>query len=106
VSDNHQSPLYEEAALSRIQQAIDTLEAERAEVQAHLGWLEQQISEFHAHNGGSATAAPARSVRHATARRASTRRATPAAAKATPRRASSSFSPSTLGAPLAISERP
>jgi DNA-binding MarR family transcriptional regulator len=30
--------------LSRIQQVIDTLEAERAEVQAHLAWLEQQIS--------------------------------------------------------------
>jgi predicted transcriptional regulator len=76
VSDNHQSPLYEEAALSRIQQVIDTLEVERAEVQAHLAWLEQQISEFHAHNDGSATAASARSVRRATARRASTRRAT------------------------------
>jgi predicted transcriptional regulator len=62
--------------LSRIQQVIDTLEAERAEVQEHLAWLEQQISEFHAHNDGSATAAPARSVRRATARRASTRRAT------------------------------
>lgn len=62
--------------MSRIQQVIDTLEAERAEVQEHLAWLEQQISEFHAHNGGSGTAAPARSTRRATARRASKRRAT------------------------------
>ena len=62
--------------MSRIQQVIDTLEAERAEVQEHLAWLEQQIKEFHAHNGGSAAAAPTRSVRRATARRASDRRAT------------------------------
>jgi predicted transcriptional regulator len=62
--------------LSRIQQVIDTLEAERAEVQKHLAWLEQQIKEFHTHSGGSAAAAPTRSVRRATARRASNRRAT------------------------------
>jgi predicted transcriptional regulator len=62
--------------LSRIQQVINTLEAERVEVQKHLAWLEQQINEFHAHNGRSAAAAPARSVRRATARRASNRRAT------------------------------
>jgi predicted transcriptional regulator len=62
--------------LSRIQQVIDTLEAERAEVQKHLAWIEQQIKEFHAYSGGSAAVAPARSVRRATARRASTRRAT------------------------------
>jgi predicted ArsR family transcriptional regulator len=62
--------------LSRIKQVIETLEAERAAVQKHLAWLEQQINEFHAHNGDSAAAAPARSVRRATARRASKRRAT------------------------------
>jgi predicted transcriptional regulator len=62
--------------LSRIQQVIDTLEAERAEVQKHLAWIEQQIKEFHTYSGGSAAVAPARSVRRATARRASTRRAT------------------------------
>ena len=61
--------------LSRIQQVIDTLEAERAEVQQHLAWLDQQIQEFDAHNGRAPTAVPARSVRRATARRASTRRA-------------------------------
>jgi len=69
-------PLRKEQHLSRIQQVIETLEAERAEVQKHLAWLEQQINEFHAHNGNSAAAAPARSVRRATARRASKRRAT------------------------------
>ena len=62
--------------MSRIQQVIETLEAERAQVQKHLAWLEQQINEFHAHNGDSAAATPARSVRRATARRASKRRAT------------------------------
>lgn len=61
--------------MSRIQHVIETLEAERAHVQNHLTWLEQQIKEFHAHNGVSAAAAPARSVRRATARRASKRRA-------------------------------
>ena len=62
--------------MSRIQQVIETLEAERVEVKEHLAWLEQQIGEFHAHNGGSEAGAPARSRRRATARRASTRRAT------------------------------
>ena len=61
--------------MSRIQQVIETLEAERAHVQKHLTWLEQQIKEFHAHNRDSAATAPARSVRRATARRASKRRA-------------------------------
>ena len=61
--------------MSRIQQVIETLEAERAHVQKHLTWLEQQIKEFHAHNGDSTASAPARSVRRATARRASKRRA-------------------------------
>ena len=62
--------------MSRIQQVIETLEAERTEVQKHLAWLERQINEFHAYDRGSAAAAPARSVRRATARRASNRRAT------------------------------
>jgi hypothetical protein len=62
--------------LSRMQQVIDTLEAERAEVQDHLAWLDQQIKEFDAHNGSSTAVAPVRSVRRATARRASNRRAT------------------------------
>jgi hypothetical protein len=62
--------------MSRMQQVIDTLEAERAEVQDHLAWLDQQIKEFDAHNGRSTATAPVRSVRRATARRASNRRAT------------------------------
>jgi CRP-like cAMP-binding protein len=65
--------------LSRIQQVIDTLEAERADLQERLAWLEKQINEFHAHDGDSTPAtagAPARSVRRGTARRASARRAT------------------------------
>src|ERR1035437_6139689 len=70
------APLCEETPLSRIQQVIDTLEAERAEVQKHLAWIEQQIKEFHAYSGGSTAVAPARSRGRAAARRASTRRAT------------------------------
>jgi hypothetical protein len=65
--------------MSRIQQVIDTLEAERVELQERLAWVERQLREFHAHDGDSAPAtsgAPARSVRRGTARRASTRRAT------------------------------
>ena len=59
--------------MSRIRQVIETLEAERADLQQRLAWLEEQIKEFQAHHDG---AAPARSGRRATARRASTRRAT------------------------------
>jgi ribosomal protein S3 len=62
--------------MSRIQQVIDTLEAERNEVQERLTWLDQQINEFQARNGSPNGAAPARSVRRSTARRASSRRAT------------------------------
>ena len=62
--------------MSRIKQVIDTLEAERADLQQRLAWLETQIKEFHAHHDGAAPAASARSGRRATARRASTRRAT------------------------------
>jgi CRP-like cAMP-binding protein len=62
--------------VSRIQQVIDALEAERADVQERLSWLDKQIKEFHAHDGDSTPAAPARSVRRGTARRASTRRVT------------------------------
>ena len=104
--DRHQSPLYEEAALSRIQQVIDTLEAERAEVQKHLAWLDRQINEFHAHNGSPVTVAPARSC----AARLRGVRAIgvlpPAAVRATSRRASSSSSPSTPGVRLVIRESP
>ena len=60
------------STLSRIQQVIDTLEAEQAELKARLAWLEKQLKEFHDHQGA---ATPVRSVRRAAARRASTRRA-------------------------------
>ncbi len=62
--------------MSRIKQVIETLEAERVDLQQRLAWLEEQIKEFQAHHDGAAPAAPARSGRRATARRASTRRAT------------------------------
>ena len=83
--------------MSRIQQVIDALEAERADVQERLSWLDRQIAEFRERTGDdtarataqgssdsaprrdageAATSAPRRSVWRATARRASTRRAT------------------------------
>jgi Winged helix-turn-helix DNA-binding len=63
--------------VSRIQQVIEALEAERADAKERLEWLEKQIQEFRdRHGDGAAAPAPARSRRRATARRASTRRAT------------------------------
>jgi hypothetical protein len=62
--------------LSRIQQVIDALEAERADLQERLAWLESQINEFRERHGDQRSAPAQRSVRRATARRASTRRAT------------------------------
>jgi hypothetical protein len=65
-----------------MQQVLDALEAERAEVQERLGWLERQISEFRQRLTGdsetpSETPAPKpRSTGRATARRASSRRTT------------------------------
>jgi hypothetical protein len=64
--------------VSRIQHVIATLEAERADLQQRLAWLETQIKEFHAHDGDATPAtpgAPGRSVRRG-ARRASAPRAT------------------------------
>ncbi len=62
--------------MSRIEQVIETLEAERADLQERLAWVEEQIKEFHAHHNGAAPEAPARSARRGSARRASTRRGT------------------------------
>src|SRR5437879_2391972 len=42
---NSEIPLTKEQYLSRIQQVIETLEAERAHVQKHLTWLEQRSEE-------------------------------------------------------------
>jgi Fic family protein len=62
--------------LSRMQQVIDALEAERAEVQERLAWLDRQIAEFRERHDDGPAVPPQRSARRATARRASTRRAT------------------------------
>jgi predicted transcriptional regulator len=65
-----------------MQQIIDALEAERAEVQERLTWLDRQLAEFRDrqadHRSPSAQqVSPApRSVRRATAQRASARRST------------------------------
>jgi predicted transcriptional regulator len=56
-----------------MQQVIDTLEAEQADLKERLVWVEKQLKEFHDHRDGEQP--PARSVRRATARRASSRRA-------------------------------
>lgn len=70
--------------MPRIQQIIETLEAEKAEVQARLEWLDLQISEFRADSARREAAAaaappapapPPRSARRSTAKRASARRA-------------------------------
>jgi hypothetical protein len=59
-----------------MQQVIDALETERAEVQEHLEWLDRQIKEFRDRNGDNSAAPAPRSTRRGTARRASNRRAT------------------------------
>lgn len=66
--------------MSRMQQVIKALEAERAEVQERLAWLDQTIEEFRAREEAPpatvvpATSAPKRSARRGTAVRASNRR--------------------------------
>jgi CRP-like cAMP-binding protein len=67
--------------LPRIQQVIDTLEAECAELRERLAWLEVQLKEFQAHQETAAGDVPVRSRRRATARRASRRRAAARARK-------------------------
>jgi Fic family protein len=62
--------------VSRMQQIIDDLEAERADLLERLAWLDRQIKEFRERHGDERATPPQRSVRRATARRASTRRAT------------------------------
>jgi hypothetical protein len=62
--------------VSRMQQVIEALEAERADLQERLAWLDYQIEEFRERHGDARATPPRRSVRRATARRASTRRAT------------------------------
>lgn len=63
--------------MSRMQQVIDVLEAERREVRERLAWLDKQIEEFRdQHNGSTASHPAPRSRRRANARRASARRKT------------------------------
>ena len=62
--------------MSRMQQVIDALEAERADLLERLAWLDGKIMEFRERHGDERATPPQRSVRRATARRASTRRAT------------------------------
>jgi len=62
--------------MSRMQQVIDALEAERNEVTEHLEWLDGQIATFRERHSATTSPGAGRSTRRATARRASTRRAT------------------------------
>lgn len=64
--------------MSRIPQIIEALEAERADVQQRLEWLDGQIAAFQEHRDEhpATTAPPPRSRRRQTAKRASSRRAT------------------------------
>lgn len=63
--------------MSRIQQVINTLEAERNDVKERLDWLENQIEAFRDRAGDVVSAAaPSRSRRRSQARRASSRRST------------------------------
>jgi CRP-like cAMP-binding protein len=65
--------------VSRIQQVIEVLEAERRDLHERVAWVETQLKEFHSRGGESTPAAsrvPARAARRGTARRTSTRRAT------------------------------
>jgi len=64
--------------LPRIKQIIETLEAERADVQRQLEFLDTQLDEFRSHLAEQETAPvkpSPRSNRRATAKRASARRA-------------------------------
>jgi predicted transcriptional regulator len=63
--------------MSRMQQVIDALEAERAEVKERLEWLEKQLASFRQrHSADRGASSTTRATRRSTARRASTRRAT------------------------------
>jgi uncharacterized membrane protein len=82
VSENGSAGTLADPAPSQTQTQTQTLANEHDADQPaeRIGWslvdAEQPIKESHGHDGDSATAAPTRSVRRATARRASNRRAT------------------------------
>jgi hypothetical protein len=59
--------------MSRMQQILDALKAERQEAKEHLDWIDEQIASFRGRLSGNGTT---RVQRRSTARRASTRRAT------------------------------
>jgi predicted transcriptional regulator len=61
--------------MPRTQQAIDTLEAQVAELREHLARLEAEFKQAHASDEEAIATVPPRSLRRATARRASKRRA-------------------------------
>jgi hypothetical protein len=62
--------------MSRMQQVIETLEAERQDLKDRLSWIEEQIKAFREHNDGSATqpSGPRRSSSSRRARRGGGRR--------------------------------
>ena len=59
--------------MSRMQQVIDTLEAERQDLNDRLRWIEEQIKAFREHNGSSSTRPSARPRRRSSSRRARSR---------------------------------
>lgn len=59
-------PATEGANVSRIQQVIKTLEAERTDLRQRLAWLERQLHEFRTHDGSGP---PARASRRTTTTR-------------------------------------
>lgn len=74
TTDTRYRPLH----MSRITQIIETLEAEKADLERRLEWVEGQLSSFREHAATEAVAVtdvPKRSTRRATARRASAKRA-------------------------------
>jgi predicted ArsR family transcriptional regulator len=65
--------------MSRMQQVIDALQAERDSVKQHLDWLEEQLRAFRSRQPDAPTlptTGPNRAKRRSTARRASARRST------------------------------
>ena len=60
--------------MSRMQQVIAALEAERDDAKERLEWIENQISAFKERADDALPSVPTRSSRRATARRASSRR--------------------------------
>jgi predicted transcriptional regulator len=62
--------------MSRMQQVIAAVEAERDDAKERLDWIERQIKAFRDRAGDALPSVPSRSSRRSTARRASNRRKT------------------------------